>query len=175
MSNNRLTRTPLSMLQAAGRVGNPLRFNGVGVEVSSEQGDADDYGLSHAKYDALAGALELVLQNGEKIQVSGFPTVNSIGTGPMGPAGPSGVDGKDGLDGRPGEQGATGCEGPEGPQGPPGREGPRGPRGSTGPEGPVGPTGPAGADGIVQMWIQSDDPMNTASDHVKAGAIWVKP
>lgn len=173
--SNKLTRLPLNMLQAEGRVGNPLRYTGVGVVVSEEEADSNSRGLYDAEYDALAGALTITLQNGEHITVTGFPTVNTIGVGPVGPAGPPGRDGKDGLDGRPGEQGPSGCEGPEGPQGPQGRDGIRGPRGATGPAGPTGPTGPAGEDGIVQTWIQTEDPMNTAGDKVIAGAIWVKP
>lgn len=173
--SNKLTRLPLNMLKAEGRVGNPLRFSGVGVEVSSEEIDSNSRGIANAEYDALAGSLLITLQDGSKLAVSGFPTVNTVGVGPAGPTGAPGQDGKDGLDGRPGEQGATGCEGPEGPQGPQGRDGMRGPRGITGPAGSVGPTGPAGEDGVVQTWIQTEDPMDTAGDKVVAGAIWVKP
>lgn len=170
-----LTKLPINMLQAVGRAGNPLQYNGVNVIVSEDRQDSNDHGVAGGTYDASIGTLTIVLKNGNFLELSGFPTVNTIGKGPAGPTGPAGVDGTDGLNGLEGKQGPTGCRGPEGPMGPAGKEGPMGPYGPTGPQGKEGPTGPAGEDGIVQMWIQSQDPMETAPDHVKAAAIWVKP
>lgn len=169
------TKLPIEMLGARGRAGNAVVFDGLNVKVSEDSQDSNDYGLEKGTYDSSIGTLTITLRNGKTIELSGFPTVNTIGRGPVGPTGPSGVNGTDGLNGLEGKQGPTGCRGPEGPMGPDGREGPMGPHGPTGPAGAEGPEGPAGKDGIVQMWIQSQDPLETAPDHVKAGAIWVKP
>lgn len=172
---SKLTSIPLSLVQARGLPGSSLKFNGNDIVLEENVKDENDFGINKATYDALAGALTMKLRNGTTILLEGFPTINTIGTGPRGPTGPGGREGRDGLNGEHGKAGPTGCMGPEGPRGRQGPAGEMGPHGPTGPAGPDGPTGPAGQDGIVQTWIQSKDPMETAPDHVIAGALWVKP
>ena len=170
-----LTRVPLKLLDAKGRSGSDVRFDGNNVVVEEDSLNQNDYGITAGNYDATSGTLTLVLRNGESLQLSGFTTVSDMGVGQAGPTGPSGQDGRDGLNGTDGEKGATGCQGPAGP---PGRQGPRGEQGNpgaTGPSGATGPTGPDGKDGVVQIWIQTADPVLDAAVHVVPGALWVKP
>lgn len=171
----RLTRVPLNMVNATGRPGSRVEYDGRALVTVPVSEDANNYGLAAGAYDALAGVLTLELQNGATLKLEGFPTIETIGVGPQGSTGPKGVDGRDGLNGIDGEKGATGCQGPEGPRGRTGPQGEQGPPGPTGPQGTPGPTGPKGEDGIVQVWIQTDDPIDTAPDHVIAGALWIKP
>lgn len=170
-----LTRVPLQLVAARGQPDSSVRFNGADLTLIPETADENDHGVLGGSYDTTVGIMTLTLRNGSVLTLEGFPTVNDIGIGPAGPTGPSGRDGRDGLNGVDGERGIQGCRGPEGPRGRPGLVGPEGPQGPTGPKGMTGPTGPDGKDGIVQTWIQSDDPMDTAADHVVAGALWVKP
>lgn len=170
-----LTRVPLTLLRASGKVNSDVRFDGTNVVVTDPQVAENDYGITGAKYDATNGHLTLVLRNGGTLDITGFPTISDIGTGPAGPAGPAGKDGRDGLNGVDGAKGATGCEGPVGPTG---RQGPRGEQGLPGPTGPAGPTGatgPDGKDGKVVIFIQTQDPMQDSSAFVQPGALWVKP
>lgn len=109
-------------------------------------------------YDRQLGVLSLTMFNGDRIQISGFPTSSNIPAGPTGPQGLPGRDGENGRDGRDGEKGEPGCEGPPGPTGAPGATGPdgrpgqrgvQGERGCPGPKGPPGATGPTGPRGPV--------------------------
>lgn len=170
-----LTRVPLQMVSARGQADSLVAFTGSQLILQKQTDDPNDHGILGGSYDATSGVLTLNLRNGSALVLEGFPTINSIGVGPAGPTGPAGRDGRDGLNGVDGDQGPQGCEGPEGPRGRQGPQGEEGPPGPTGPKGATGPTGPKGEDGVVQMWIQNDDPIDTATDHVRAGAIWVKP
>lgn len=170
-----LTKVPLQMLAAVGRPNSDVRFNGLNVVVTPQQEDENDYGISGGTFDATSGTLTLTLRNGAALELQGFMTQGEIGVGPAGPQGAAGRDGRDGLNGIDGDQGSTGCQGPAGP---PGRQGPRGEQGlqgSTGPKGATGPTGPDGKDGTVQIWVQTQDPVETSPVHIVAGALWIKP
>ena len=170
-----LTRIPVRMLSAKGKAGSDVRFDGKNVVLSSETEDTNDYGVSGGRYDATTGTITLMLRNGAQLDLTGFMTQGEIGVGPAGPTGPAGRDGRDGLNGVDGEKGATGCQGPAGP---PGRQGPRGEQGIPGPtgaKGATGPTGPKGEDGIVTIFIQSEDPVQKSAQFVVPGALWVKP
>lgn len=170
-----LTKVPLQLISAYGVPNSDVRFNGSEVVVTPPAEDENDFGILGGSFDATAGVMTLSLRNGSQLELSGFMTQSEIGVGPAGPQGKAGVDGRDGLNGIDGDKGATGCQGPAGP---PGRQGPRGEQGlpgPTGPDGKTGPTGPDGKDGVVQIWIQTADPVNDASIHVTAGALWIKP
>lgn len=172
---SQLTRIPLRMLSASGKAGSDVRFDGKSVIVAPETENTNDYGITGGNYDAATGRMSIMLRNGSMLELSGFMTVGDIGVGPPGPTGPSGRDGRDGLNGVDGEKGATGCQGPAGP---PGRQGPRGEQGipgPTGPDGATGPTGPKGEDGLVAIFIQTEDPVQKSAVHVVPGALWIKP
>lgn len=170
-----LTKVPLGMLSAVGRPNSDVRFNGINVVVTPQQEDENDFGIKDGTFDATSGTLTLALRNGAALELTGFMTQGEIGVGPAGPQGAAGRDGRDGLNGIDGDQGSTGCQGPAGP---PGRQGPRGEQGlqgNTGPKGATGPTGPDGKDGFLQIWVQTQDPIETSPLHVSAGSLWIKP
>lgn len=164
-----LTRTPLKMLDARGSPNSDVTFNGKEVVVENLE-DNRKRGITGGIYDDATGTVTLTLESGEKLTISGFLTTNSIGRGPTGPTGPQGESGRNGIDGRDGDTGPTGCQGPPGTPGRQGVAGPTGPAGAIGPTGPTGPTGPKGDDGIVQVYIQTDDPGATGP-----GSLWIKP
>lgn len=170
-----LTKIPLQLVHGRGQPGSEVRFNGVDLVITPPEANANDFGIAGGQYDPITGQLSLTLRNGGVIEFSGFTTTGDIGVGPAGPTGPAGRDGRDGLNGIAGEKGATGCQGPAGPQGRQGVRGEQGIPGPTGPRGAAGATGPKGEDGIVQVWIQSEDPVTTSPDHIIPGALWVKP
>lgn len=170
-----LTKVPLKMISAFGQPNSDVRFNGLEVVVTPQQEDENDYGINGGVYDATAGNLTLTMRNGASLSLNGFMTQGDIGVGPAGPQGAAGRDGRDGLNGIDGDQGSTGCQGPAGP---PGRQGPRGEQGVPGPTGtpgPTGATGPDGKDGLVQIWIQGEDPVKQSAVHVVPGSLWIKP
>lgn len=169
-----ITRLPVSMLTARGRAGANLKNAGTSVQVS-ETDETKSPTLISGHLEQTSGVLQLNLDDGTNVKVSGFYTSNSIVQGPVGPQGLPGLDGRDGADGRDGEQGATGCQGPAGPRGEAGPEGPRGPQGIQGPAGPQGTPGPRGEDGFVQIFIQTSDPATMEGSLVQPGALWVKP
>lgn len=170
-----LTRVPLKLLSGKGIPHSDVRFDGKEIVVEEDSKQETDFGVVSGSFDNTSGVLTLELKNGEKLEITGFLTNSSIGTGPVGPTGPSGRDGRDGLNGIDGLKGATGSQGPAGR---PGVQGPKGDIGFPGPTGPTGPAGPAGDkgdDGTVQIWIQEEDPANTGIDHLVPGALWIKP
>lgn len=169
-----LTRVPVEMVRARGRVGANLKNTGTSLQVAESDETQTPFPVS-GHLDQLTGVLQLTLSDNTFIKVDGFFTTNSIVQGPSGPRGLGGLNGRDGADGRDGEQGPTGCQGPAGPRGDIGPEGPRGPQGIQGPPGPQGTPGPRGEDGFVQVWIQSDDPATMEGSNVLPGALWVKP
>ncbi len=169
-----LTKLPVNMLVARGRTGGNLKNTGSSVQVAQSD-DAEFPVLVSGSVNQLNGTLVLVMSNGEKIEISGLFTANSIVQGPPGPRGFPGNDGRDGTNGRDGEQGATGCQGPPGPRGDTGPEGPRGPQGIQGPPGPKGEPGPRGSDGFVQVFVQGTDPSAVGGSTCKPGALWIKP
>lgn len=171
-----LTRPHLKQVLAVGQPDRQVRFDGKQLYVKPEaDADANNFGIVSGTFDASRGTLNLNLLNGATITIPGFLTVSDVGTGPEGPQGIKGVDGRDGLNGVDGEKGATGCQGPAGRQGIPGPRGEQGKVGPTGPMGVTGPTGPDGKDGVVSIFIQSADPLDTSPDFVVAGTLWVKP
>lgn len=165
-----LTKTPLTMLDAKGIPGSDVRFDGEKVVLNPEE-NPNNLGVVGGNFDDANGKLTLSLANGTELVVSGFMTQGNIGVGVAGAQGLSGADGTDGLLGADGFTGFTGCAGPAGAQGAQGPQGPAGPRGFTGPKGPTGPQGDAGQDGIVQIFIQTEDPSGSAMP----GALWIKP
>lgn len=169
-----LTRLPVGMIHARGRVGGNLKNAGTSLQVAEQDESQTPYPVS-GHLDQLTGVLQLTLSDNTFIKVDGFFTTNSIVQGPSGPRGNAGLNGRDGADGRDGEQGPTGCQGPAGPRGDIGPEGPRGPQGIQGPPGPQGTPGPRGEDGFVQIFIQTDDPSQAEGSYVKPGTLWVKP
>lgn len=169
-----ITRVPLSLVQARGKAGDPVVFNGAGL--NTEQGTDTNAKLVGGTLDSATGTLNLKLSDGSTIKIEGFATPSSITQGGIpGPQGLPGRDGVNGLDGRDGERGPTGFQGPQGPRGVAGPQGERGPQGPQGPQGPTGPQGLRGDDGFVQIWIQNDPPEETNGAAVVAGALWVKP
>lgn len=164
-----LTRTPLSMLEAKGEPNSDVRFTGKEVTTQPDV-DINNSGLQSAHFNDTSGILTLVLMNGESIEISGFMTQGDIGEGPVGPQGISGIDGTDGLLGQDGERGPTGCQGPPGTPGATGPRGEMGPQGPEGPQGPQGDKGDPGEDGVIDIYIQTEDPGS-----VGAGALWVRP
>lgn len=168
------TRVPLSLIQARGKAGDKLVFNGAGLEAESGA-DAVNAKLVSGVLDSSTGTLSLRLSDGSLIKVDGFLTPSAIGQGAPGPQGLPGRDGIDGLDGRDGERGPTGFQGPAGPRGVQGPQGERGPQGPQGPTGPRGLQGQRGDDGFVQIFIQAEPPETTSGATVQAGSLWVKP
>lgn len=164
-----LTRTPLKMLDARGSPNSDVTFNGKEVVVEDLETN-NKRGIVSGHYDDATGTVTLELESGQKLSIHGFITTSGIGKGPVGPVGPKGDAGQNGIDGRDGETGPTGCQGPPGTPGRQGVVGPPGPAGQIGPKGETGPTGPKGDDGIVQVYIQTNDPGAPG-----AGSIWVKP
>lgn len=160
-----LTRIPHSLVQVEGAEDESAVkvFGGALHTVRPEEPDVSE--VREGFYDPHQGLLTLVMFNGERIQVGGFPTITDAPVGPTGPEGAAGKDGKEGRDGRDGANGKEGCQGPEGPAGKPGRQGeagrsgqmgqpgirgcpgPKGPIGREGPTGPIGPVGPTGPTG----------------------------
>lgn len=170
-----LTRVPMKLVRARGEPDSDVRFDGKDLVVQRDREVTSDFGVIGGNFDVTSGILTLTLKNGETVEISGFLTPSAMGNGSVGPTGPAGRDGRDGLNGQDGEKGSTGCEGP---MGRPGRQGPRGEPGipgPTGPEGKPGEKGEQGDDGVVQIWIQEQDPASTGSDHLVPGALWIKP
>lgn len=165
-----LTRTPLRMLDAKGTPDSDVTFDGKEVVVKDLE-NSNKRGVRSGSYDDTTGTITLVLDSGDKLQITGFATSNSMGTGAVGPTGPKGDAGVNGIDGRDGETGPTGCQGPPGTPGRQGIIGPTGPAGAIGPTGEVGPTGPKGDDGVVMVFIQTADPAAMAIP----GSLWIKP
>lgn len=154
-----------------------LKTNASGPVVANQGGltvdtSEDDSVLSGA-FDQQTGVFALNIPNIGKIQISGFPTIHSIGYGPEGPEGESGRDGIDGLMGTDGRRGTDGCPGPRGSDGLQGKQGWVGNRGPAGPTGATGPTGAPGNPGVVQVWVQDQDP--AIDNEVAPGGIWVRP
>jgi hypothetical protein len=164
-----LTKTPLSMLEGKGPPNSDVRYTG--SEITTRLDDAiNDSGLVSGRFDDSTGTLVLTLVNGTLLKVSGFMTQSAIGTGPEGQPGIGGQDGTDGLMGTDGDQGQQGCQGPAGRAGATGPRGQQGIQGPAGDPGPEGPRGDQGLDGVVDVYIQSDEPQN-----VGPAALWVKP
>lgn len=164
-----LTRTPLSMLDARGKAQSDVTFNGKEVVVE-DLSVSEQHGVTSGAYDSTTGTVTLTLDSGDKIAITGFMTASDIGHGEVGPTGPKGDSGTNGVEGRDGETGATGCQGPPGTPGRQGIAGPTGPAGAVGPVGDIGPTGPKGDDGVIQVYIQTQDPGAPG-----AGSLWIKP
>ena len=98
-----------------------------------------DAAVKDGRYDTTTGTLMITLGDDSTLVVEGFPTEQSIGTGPKGDRGGAGKEGRPGKNGK---------DGSEGPQGCPGAKGDKGEIGPTGPEGPIGLTGEQGIQGI---------------------------
>lgn len=171
--STRLTRVPLKQLRATGNPANVV-FDGSSV-VTEEEVDSTDYGIAEASFDQTSGTLSITLRNGETVDVSGLMTPNSVGVGLQGDPGLAGADGKDGLNGKDGARGDVGCRGPRGRDGARGPTGPTGAMGATGPTGTTGDKGDKGDPGTVQIFIQTEDPVNTSPDFIQIGALWIKP
>ena len=163
-----LTRTPIDLIEATGAPGTDVQFDGKNLFLADPE--QTQVSLAGASYDNINGVLTIQLSNGDEIQVPGFLTTGSIGDAVQGLQGPVGPSGADGLVGVAGPQGPQGCQGPPGPAGRTGSPGVQGIQGPTGPEGPQGEKGDTGDDGVVQMYIQAEDP-----GAVGAGAVWVRP
>lgn len=154
---SRLTRTPLSMVEAQNaKTDQKVIFDGKRLTTRDLNSLTGNTIVSAAKYDTETGIF-VIEQTDEAgitnvITVSGFMTSGNIGRGPTGPTGPRGEAGEKGKDGKDGRAGSQGCAGPKGdtgaigPTGPMGPTGPGGVAGPTGPTGPRGETGPAGRD-----------------------------
>lgn len=169
-----LTRLPVKMITARGRVGASLRNTGNSVGVSEVEDDQQVF-LVSGQLDPLTGSLLLRNNDDTVVRIDGFFTANTIVQGNVGPKGLPGMNGMDGANGRDGEQGATGCQGPAGPRGDVGPQGSRGPQGIQGNPGPQGEQGIRGEDGFVQVYIQNVDPSSQEGSNIRAGALWVKP
>lgn len=149
-----------------------------GTVISDTQGlsvqapDVDNSVLS-GSYDANNGQLSLNIPTIGKLVISGLPTIHDVGYGPAGIPGQNGRDGIDGLIGTDGGRGADGCVGPRGGDGPGGRQGAEGRRGNRGATGATGPTGATGSPGVVQVFVQQQDP-RAGGEQLQTGAIWVK-
>lgn len=140
-----------------------------GINVDTSEDDSQLTG----SFDQLTGLLAINIPNIGKLQISGLPTIHSIGYGPAGGVGPSGRDGIDGLMGNDGRRGTDGCPGPRGNDGLQGKQGWVGNRGPAGPTGPTGPTGAPGNPGVVAVFVQDTDP--AIEQEIPPGAIWVRP
>lgn len=161
-----MTRIPLSLIKPNVSSGEVVAQ---GQSLAVEQRDAD-INEFNGVYDNVSGVLTLNIPGYGKINISGFPTRFSVGTGMRGEPGREGSPGINGVLGGEGLQGPRGCRGPQGPQGKPGVRGPRGVVGPPGPRGATGPQGIRGQDGRVQIFIQSEDP-----GPVGAGSLWIRP
>ncbi|AWY08384.1 tail fiber protein [Erwinia phage vB_EamM_Alexandra] len=133
----------------------------------------EDDSTLNGSFDQQTGVLAINIPTFGKLQISGLPTIHSIGYGPAGGVGPSGRDGLDGLMGGDGRRGTDGCPGPRGTDGNQGKQGYVGNRGPAGPTGPIGPTGAPGNPGTVMVFVQDTDP--AIDQEIAAGAIWVRP
>lgn len=162
-----VTKVDISLLQT--NASGPVVATQGGVSVDTSE---DDSTLNGA-FDQLNGVLAINIPTIGKLQIAGLPTIHSIGYGPEGGVGASGRDGIDGLMGSDGRRGTDGCPGPRGSDGLPGKQGYVGLRGPAGPTGPTGATGAAGNPGVLQVFVQDDDP--SIDNEVFAGAIWVRP
>ena len=87
-----LTRTPLRMLDAKGTPDSDVTFDGKEVVVKDLE-NSNKRGVRSGSYDDTTGTITLVLDSGDKLQITGFATSNSMGTGAVGPTGPKGDDG----------------------------------------------------------------------------------
>ena len=157
------------MLEGKGAPNSDVRYTG--SEITTRLDDViNDSGLASGRFDDASGTLILTLVNGSELRIAGFMTQGDIGTGPAGQQGIAGTDGTDGLMGTDGSQGQQGCQGPAGRAGATGPRGQQGIQGPAGDPGPEGPKGEPGVDGVVDVYIQTEDP-----GPVGAGALWVKP
>lgn len=165
-----LTKPPISMLEAIGKPGSNVAFDGARLILETPEGATTGKTIVSGQFDDATGTINFLMGDGSVLSISGFITSNSIGQGPTGPTGPKGDPGADGLIGEPGPQGPQGCQGPPGIPGRTGAPGIPGAVGERGPIGPTGPQGPAGLDGVVKIFIQAEDPGS-----VGAGSLWVRP
>ena len=198
-----LTRIPHNLINAEGEADESALKVRSGEIVAESPEESDVSEVQTGFYDPHQGKLVLTMFNGQRIEVTGFPTAQNAPVGPTGPAGPDGKAGQKGRDGKDGDDGSPGCAGPDGDQGPmgptgpegrmgpegppgvrgcPGPVGPPGPAGPTGPMGPVGPTGPAGEEGPPGAPGPAGPPgtvniIVSATDPgaVGAGWLWVNP
>lgn len=154
-----------------------LKTNASGPVVATQGGvsvnTAEDDSTLNGAFDQQTGVLAINIPTIGKLQISGLPTIHSIGYGPVGPDGGAGRDGIDGLMGTNGKRGTDGCPGPRGGDGLPGKQGYVGLRGPAGPTGPTGSTGAPGNPGVVEIFVQDSDP--SIDQEVSPGAIWVRP
>lgn len=165
-----LTKAKPGMIDPGGKVDSVLTSEGHKVVLKEGLESLQGKKLISGTFDDSNGTLQLLMEDGETLNISGFMTQSNIGVGATGPTGPTGAPGADGLIGGQGPQGPPGCEGPAGPIGRTGQPGQTGLPGERGPAGPIGPTGPQGPPGVLNVFIQSDDP-----GAVGAGSLWVKP
>lgn len=170
MASSNITKIPLSMINASGAPDDDIRFDGDDILVTP---DGDERrlgsGVSQGVFDDVSGTLTISLIDGTTVNVPGFVTKATLGTGQQGQHGASGTSGANGTDGQHGATGAVGCMGPSGAPGIPGQKGDLGYTGDRGIQGDRGITGDRGVKGVIQTYIQSADP-----GPVGAGAIWVK-
>jgi len=136
-----LTKPKISMIAPSQNSADNDVVKTAGGKLKSEQNvvPIGDAAVKSGRYDTTTGTLMITLGDDSTLVVEGFPTDQSIGTGPKGDRGAVGKGG------RPGKNGKDGLDGP---QGCPGSKGDKGEIGPTGPEGPMGITGEQGIQGI---------------------------
>lgn len=132
-----------------------------GVLTTEVTPTASDLLVVRTVYNDSRGTLTMIRQNGDTIEVTGFPTTAQLSNAMRGRKGRRGLPGRDGRDGITGNTGKAGCDGGPGPlgldgeEGGAGEDGPDGPqglmgrRGINGLEGDDGPDGRVGDDGVV--------------------------
>lgn len=160
------TKIPLALIKP-NLVSGGIIAQGRSLAVQEQSKEINEF---NGVYDNAGGILTLNIPGYGKINIGGFPTRFSVGTGMRGEPGREGTPGINGVLGGEGIQGPRGCRGPQGPQGKPGVRGPRGVQGPPGPKGSTGPQGIRGQDGRVQIFIQSEDP-----GPVGPGSLWIRP
>lgn len=120
-------------------------------------------------FDKTSGVFSLSIPNLGSIEITGLPSIDSIGRGPEGERGSAGKNGENGTIKSQAAKGKQGERGISGDRGIDGDKGYRGYKGNQGDDGDIGNTGGEGQEGHIPFFIQEEDPGNVA-----AGTLWVK-